>query len=166
MWGFSGKIRNLAKRLDPRRGRRAPRKRTDCPLEVTSLEGRQLLVINKITVAAVPNLLVPPDGQFVPVTVKGLIGTTLPVVPKAFFKVTDQYRRDEPFAALTLTPTVQKNVFSYSVTFRLQAKRSTRFPMGRHYYVLVGAGDNDGGNGVTVPVLVPLNPPPAKPPKP
>src|SRR5690348_8714860 len=100
MWRLSGAIQSLVERfpLRSRRSRPQTRKRTACPLEVTSLEGRQLFVINKITAVAVPNLLVPPNGQFVPVTLTGMIGTTLLVVPKAFFHVTDQYRRHEPFA--------------------------------------------------------------------
>lgn len=105
-----------------------------------------------------------------------------PTPKAAIFQVTDQYRRDEPrgaaplhqltnvtfFSPVTKTSTtayvglVRK--FSYSFTVNLQAQRSDRFPVGRHYYIDVAATDNDGGFGKTVAILVPLDvTPPAGP---
>jgi hypothetical protein len=100
---------------------------------------------------------------------------TRPFPGKALFQVTDQYRRDEPrgHIPIHLVATVNSFIpgtgstnaierllrqFTYTVTFHLQAKRSTRLPVGRHYYILVAAGDQDGGDGTTVAVLVPRDP--------
>jgi hypothetical protein len=131
-----------------------PTDRRRCRPEVAPLEERRLLFVTGITAVATPNVLVPPNGRYVPVTVTGTILDSHDKAPQSFFKVTDEYRRDEPFAPLTLQRTAQYT-FRYRVTFFLQAQRSTQVPDGRHYDILIAAGDQDGGNGKTIPVLVP-----------
>jgi hypothetical protein len=116
-----------------------------------------LAFVTSVTGVAVPSLLVPPNGQFMPVVVSGQITSTGAEAPRAFFQVTDEYRRDEPRGHLTLVKTAP-STYSYSFQIFLQAQRSTRVPDGRHYYILVAAGDQDSGNGATIPVLVPKGP--------
>ena len=48
-------------------------------------------------------------------------------------------------------------MFNFSFPIHLQASRSTRYPAGRRYYISVAAKDNDGWNGKTIPVQVPIS---------
>ncbi len=96
--------------------------------------------------------------------------------PVASFQVTDLYRRVEPRGRLDLDKlggvnfeqmvdvngrqelhVFNSSTYYYTVNIPLQADRSSNTPDGRRYYILISAGDQDNGNGVTVPVLVPQN---------
>jgi hypothetical protein len=99
-----------------------------------------------------------------------------PVPDTVLVQVTDQYRRDEPrFRAEiklvnstnVFTPpskgvaTAEESVvrhFSYTFTVKLQARRSSTQPEGRHYYINVAAADADDASSTTVAVLAPLDP--------
>jgi hypothetical protein len=142
------------RRKDRGKERRPQRRR--CLLEVTSLEDRSLEAVGTITATAVPRILAPNNGQIVPVTVSGTIFATRPGGPTAFFQVTDEYRRIEPKGHLVLHK-VATDSYAYSFTIDLQAKASTRVLDGRHYDILVAAGDVDNGNGVTIAVHVLTN---------
>jgi hypothetical protein len=130
---------------------------------VTALEDRTLAAIGPITAKAVPSILAPPNGRFVPVTVSGTIFATRPGGPKAFFQVTDEFRRIEPSRYIVLHK-IAANTYAYSFTINLQAKASSRVHDGRHYDILVAAGDADNANGITIAVHVP-NAPTSAPPK-
>jgi hypothetical protein len=130
-----------------RRSRRRP--------EVDALEERRLLAVSNLVVTAVPNILSPPDGRYVPVTVSGQLVATSASPPKGFFFVTDQYRAIEPRGAVALHPASTANLFTYSFTIHLRAKRGSQTPNGRQYDILVGATDKDNTAFKTIAVLVP-----------
>ena len=138
--------------------RRAPRRLAP---EVSPLEGRTLQAVNagQGFLKADPPVLAP-SGRYVTVAVTGQIGFNHLNPPNAFFFVTDEYRSDEPHGTgipLTFVETNKKNwdIYSYSFTIQLQAKRSTRTPDGRHYDLFVGASDNDDTDGLTLQIFVP-----------
>lgn len=59
------------------RTRTRTRPRSRCRVELTILEDRRLLTIGEITAAANPNILLPPNGRLVPVTISGEVGQLL-----------------------------------------------------------------------------------------
>ena len=145
-------VRTPARRRCRTRGRR---------LEVTALEGRQLLTLSptNIVAKATPHILSPPNGQYVPVTVTGTFNeSAADANPTGFFYVTDQYGKIEPFAAFALhqSPT-DKSTFTYSFTIELRAQRGSMTYNGRQYDILVGAHDAAGAVGKTIAVWVPKN---------
>jgi hypothetical protein len=129
---------------------------------VTALESRQLLSLSptNIVVKAVPKILSPPNGQYVPVTVSGSFNeSATSASPSGFFYVTDQYGKDEPRAAIALQQSASDpHTFTFSFTIHLQAKRGSQTPNGRQYDILVGAHDANGAVGKTIAVLVPKHP--------
>jgi hypothetical protein len=152
-------MRRLWSRLFPEsRGPRTPRRTTP---ELSRLEDRCLLLAVP-TANAVPELLFPPDGRLVPVTVTGTViqlkvPQNLPrprVNPIARFFVIDEYRRTEPGGFIHLVPK-SKNAWKYSFTVDLPASRSNSDTSGRHYSITVVSEDQDGANGQTIDVLVP-----------
>ena len=149
MRAFLGRFLRLSRKA-AKPVRRSPRYR----LEITALEDRKLLFVGTITAVATPQLLFPPNGRYVPVAVVGTIIESGPHAPTAFFQVTDEYRRDEPRAHLELVRT-SSTTYAYTFHIFLQADRSTRVPDGRHYDILVAAGDAQNGNGTTIAVIVP-----------
>lgn len=135
-----------------------PRKRPMAP-SLTELEPRtlQALLVGNWQVNIHPAVL-PPTNGFIPIHVYGEIASNKPKPPTGFFFVTDEYGTDEPRGNLALGPTVPvANYYEtpFSVTFYLQAKRSTNTQDGRHYDIFVGATDADGTAGETVAVYVP-----------
>jgi hypothetical protein len=123
--------------------------------KVDGLEDRRLLNIDKFLVTATPKVLRPPDGRFVPVTVSGSFETSIGSKPKGFFYVTDQYGRIEPRGAVALHTAGAPNLFSFSFTIYLQAKRGSQTMNGRQYDLLVGASDSDVTASKTIFVWVP-----------
>jgi hypothetical protein len=161
-------------RFLPRSGReRTPRHRPSprrFQAGVDALEGRQLLTFSIKTVQITPQLLWPPNGQYVPVQVSGTAiefhynGQSVtfneqPGPKVGQFRVTDEYRQNNPTGVFTPVHTTL-NQFTFSFTVYLQAKRSTEFPQGRRYYVSIGMEDADGWAGVTRAVWVPKSLPP------
>lgn len=152
--------------VDPRRRRprpRPPHRRRHTP-EVSGLERRELMTVvpKQATVLVVPQYL-PPNGQNIPVTFTGTLASTRSATPVGFFHVTDEYRRYEPFGNVALTPLGASDGyyrFGFKFTVSFPAQRSTNTPDGRHYYVLLGAQDQDNTDGRTVAVLVPKTYPP------
>jgi hypothetical protein len=174
--------------------RRARRSR----VELTALEDRRLPAIAAVTAVAAPRFLFPPDGQYVPVVVTGSVTqvitynlpghqTVAPTgkplagilakiavqpYPTASIQVTDQYRADEPRAAITLQLTGTRNffnkstpanptaaegqlrTFSYTSTIFLQAGLGEH-SNGRQYFINVYASDSAGGLGANVFTYVP-----------
>lgn len=130
------------------------RRHRQCRVEVTPLEGRCLMFAGA-TATVTPDVLFPPNGRFVPVTVTGqVIETNKRLTPTASFQVIDEYRRVEPSGPITLVRRPDGN-YDYSFTIRLQARRATQYPAGRRYYIIVAASDSEGGTGPTVAVQVP-----------
>ena len=144
--------------------------------EVGSLEVRQLKTVSAVDLKAVPDILIPPNGQFMTVKVSGtttsytqaITPDTYPEVPKVSFQVTDEYRRFEPRGPVAVTlertfpfKSVGKPyhgaVYKFSFNLKLPAERSSRDADGRQFSVLVAADDTDNGQGTTVPVLVPVD---------
>ncbi|MDR3638586.1 MAG: hypothetical protein P4L84_32575 [Isosphaeraceae bacterium] len=158
----------------PRRGREGKTRQRPSTrrfqAEVDALEGRQLLTFSIKTVQVTPQVLWPPDGQFVPVQISGTAiefhynGSRVtfheePGPKIGQFHVTDEYRQNNPTGIFTPVH-VTANRFTFSFTVDLQAKRSTEFPQGRRYYVAIGMEDADGWAGKTVAVWVPKSLPP------
>lgn len=156
-------------RSDTPRSRPSPRR---FQAAVDALEDRRLLTfsINVNSIVVQPHILWPPNGQYVPVQISGTAvefhynGHTAPQVdlpgPKiGQYHVTDQYRQNNLSAVFPITHVSGPN-FSFSFTVYLQAKRSTSFATGRHYFVAIGLSDSDGWAGHTVTVWVPKNLPP------
>jgi hypothetical protein len=109
-----------------------------------------------ITVTATPDILWPPNGQMVPVTVSGMMtdseldGTGVNPSTAAYV-VTDEYAQVQPSGSVPLQPNG-----SYSFTIQLQASRNGDDLDGRQYIITVSAQDNAGNKGaastvVTVP---------------
>jgi hypothetical protein len=130
-----------------------------------ALEGRQLLTFSIKTVHVVPQVLWPPNGQYVPVQVSGTAiefhynGSAVtfheePGPKRGTFKVVDEYRQDNPAGEFTPVH-VTGNQFTFSFTTDLQARRALEYPQGRRYYVTIGLADADGWAGKDVAVWVP-----------
>lgn len=150
-------MRRLWQRLWGGRGpdRAGRARRARCEPAVLGLERRELPVITAFTAAATPNVLAPPDNRYVAVEVAGTITDTRGLPRSANFFVVDEYRKLEPRGPLVLAPTATKDQFAFDVTINLQARRADHITAGRRYYVILTAGDQDGGVGRVVPVLVP-----------
>lgn len=133
----------------------AARRQRACRPAVACLEPRELNAIGQVTATVTPRILFPPNGRFVTVSVTGTVIATS-TEPKMFFAVTDEYRQFEPRARIHPVK-VETNKWAFAFTVPLQARASQRVPDGRHYDILVAAGDADNGNGATVGVLVPKN---------
>ena len=124
---------------------------------VTALESRELQATAVTDLTATPAILSPPNNRYVRVTITGnVLENRRKVIPDVDFRVTDEYRRIEPSGPVKLTR-LSKIAFGFKFTITLQAKRASEYPAGRHYYVLVETSDLDNGQGLTIPVLVPLN---------
>ena len=139
-------------------------------LELLPLEDRALLSFQAVGVHASPTVL-PANDKYVPVTVTGtfqeyhvvikgtkvsLVDSVEPGPKRASFQVVDQYRHDQPAGKITLDLTDPvKGVYTFSFTINLQASRRNADMTGRHYNIIVGAGDRDGWNGVVETVVVP-----------
>ena len=94
-----------------------------------------------ITLSATPNVLWPPNGKMVPVTISGTITDTRSGVNSrspAYF-VTDEYGQVQPTGAITLGAGG-----SYSFTVLLQASCLGSDLDGRHYTITVTASDSAG----------------------
>jgi hypothetical protein len=152
--------RRWAMRRDRRQG---PPGRRRTP-ELLALERRELqTIIFKQTPTLVSPRVLPPNGKNLPVVFTGVVASTRPQTPTGFFHVTDEYRQYEPFGSVALTPVGLYNGnygYSFRFTVRFPASRSTNTADGRHYYVMIGAKDQDNANGRTVAVLVPKTYPP------
>jgi hypothetical protein len=135
------------------------RRRRDRRPELTTLEGRQLLTLSptNIVVKAVPKILSPPNGEYLPVTVSGAFNeSATDAAPSGFFYVTDQYGTDEPRAGIDLHQSAtDPHTYAFSFTIHLHAERGSQSPNGRQYDILVGARDAAGAVGKTIAVLVP-----------
>jgi hypothetical protein len=150
----------------------APRSRNWYQAEVVELDQRVLLTpgVTGFNAKVEPNVLVPPNGRFVPVTISGQVAATTTTPPTGFFYVTDEYRELEPRGVFAVGPgqpfivngTPSGTIYPYSVTIFLQAQRSSDIPDGRHYYILVGARTPENNMSTTLPVIVPLSPVPPK----
>ncbi len=106
-----------------------------------------------ITLAAIPKILLPPDGRMVPVTISGTITDAGSGVnaSSAKFAVQDEYHRIQPHGTVTLDA-----AGNYSFTILLRASRGRSDLNGRKYTIGVNAMDNAGNRAakwsrVTVP---------------
>jgi hypothetical protein len=103
-----------------------------------------------ITAAATPNVLWPPNGAMLAVTISGTItdaGSGLDVASAAI-SVSDEYGEIQPSGAVGLDSGGQ-----YSFTIPLQAWRKGTDKDGRRYTVMVRAADN-AGNVATASTVV------------
>lgn len=106
-----------------------------------------------ITIAATPDILWPPNGKLVPVTVSGTITDKDSNVNAitATYEVKDEYGLIQPKGSVPL-----KKDGTYSFAIRLQASRNGNDRDGRQYTITVRAVDDEGNEGsgpaiVTVP---------------
>jgi len=107
----------------------------------------------KITIAATPETLWPPNGKLIPVTIVATItdaGSGVDPSTTAY-AVEDEYGSVEPSGSLTLGQDGR-----YTATIGLQASRNATDANGRQYIITVSAQDNEGNTGsvatgVTVP---------------
>ena len=161
----SGSGHQASPKLRPRRSRFVA--------EVSALEEKKLMSF-VVRATAVPNIIYPATGKYIPVVVSGeaieyhvttptvdgvtkvdVTYETLPGPKIARYRVVDEYREDEPQGNITLTP-VGGGVFNFSFTVYLQASRSSEAIAGRRYYVDITANDIDKSfGGEYVPVQVP-----------
>jgi hypothetical protein len=155
----------VVSRLLPR-GYRPPqaKSRRRAAPELTALEDR-ILQYFSVEATVVPSTLWPPNDRYVPVTVSGKLHEFAIVNNKqvfmelggpkrANFQVTDEYRRDEPSGPIKLEKQ-GGGVYTFSVTFHLQAKRAEDFIAGRRYYINVAAKDINGWGAKELAVQVP-----------
>jgi hypothetical protein len=129
--------------------------------DLDRLEERRLLSLdpNKIVLTATPKFLSPPNGQEVTVTVTGSFNGSDVAHAQAFFHVTDQYGKLEPFGTVVLHPSpTDSKLATFAFQFKLQAERGSMTYNGRQYDILVGAKDKDNTVGKTVAVTVPKEP--------
>lgn len=126
-----------------------------------SLESRDLTVVTSVTGIANPNVLQPPGNRWVTVSVKGTVNNTLKVRPSVNYQVIDDYRIVQPAARVKLTPYFNKpsdHRYTYEFTVKLPAQVASSNTGGRHFFILVSAGDAQNGAGKYMPVWVPLKP--------
>jgi hypothetical protein len=138
----------------------SPRRRHASAPELAPLERRELMtiLINLFTTKIYPQVLTPSNGKYVPIHLQGTVATSLTTaVPSLSFVVTDQWRQDEPTAAIALHP-IGPGIYSYDTQFYLQALTRGTFAQSRHYYVLVIAKDADGPLSRTLPIVVLAHP--------
>ncbi len=157
-------VTRLLSQLRP--GRKRPkidRARRLAP-QVAPLEDRQLLYFS-VAATAVPSVIWPPNGRYVPVVVSGTFKEFALVNSKqvfenlsgpkvANFQVVDEYHRDEPAGPIQMIDEGHGQ-YGFSFTINLQAERANEYVAGRRYYVIVAANDVNGWAGETVPVQVP-----------
>ncbi|MFO0959902.1 MAG: hypothetical protein U0800_21115 [Isosphaeraceae bacterium] len=128
------------------------------------LESRDLTVVSSVTGIAMPNVLQPPGNRWVTVSVKGTVNNTLKVQPQVNYQVIDDYRVVQPVGNVKLTRFYSKpgdHRYSYDFTVQLPAQVASNDTGGRHFFILVSAGDAQNGNGKYMPVWVPSKPIPA-----
>jgi hypothetical protein len=148
--------------LPPRRPRDAggARRRRCRPPEVCPLEVRELTTINGFSpVSASTQVLTPPDGRFVPITLSGAVSNDNRVAPTVRVHVVDEYRRVNIARRIPVTRqggTVGKGgLYTYSFTVHLEASRADQDLAGRQYYVIITVMDPNNGGARIVPVVVP-----------
>ena len=98
-----------------------------------------------ITVAASSEILWPPHGQRVPVTMSGAM-TDAPEgsgVQSAAYQVMDEYGQSQPSGSI-----IPGADGRYAFTVRLQASRHGNDRDGRDYTIAVSATDTAGNSGV------------------
>jgi hypothetical protein len=106
-----------------------------------------------ISVVVTPEILGPPNGKLVAVTVSGTTGDGGSGVDRssATYRVEDEYGQVEPSGTMALDAAGH-----YSFTVMLQASRSGSDRDGRHYSVIVSVKDNAGNSAsATAVVIVP-----------
>ncbi len=149
------------------RGKRPGRRRTFRPV-ITRLEDRRVLATGVNIMSVLPNILIPPKGQYIPVLVQGYVTrSNTTETPLVRYQVVDQYHRYEPYGKVTAMKLVNPNEFRYAVTIPLLASRSTLNgpnAIGRQYSILVVSTDSQDSSSAYAGAIVPLNA--HKPPKP
>jgi hypothetical protein len=105
-------------------------------VEVAPLESRALLSTLTITESVSPQILWPPNGRFVPVTVSGTITDTGATVNSVQYNVQDS----EGINNIGNTPVTLSNGH-YSFVVDLQARRSGQDKAGRMYTIDILASD-------------------------
>jgi hypothetical protein len=149
--------------LRPGRRAAADRRRRHRPPEVCALEARELTTITGFSpVTSSTQILTPPDGRRVPVTLTGAVSNDRPTPPIVELHVIDEYRRVNtafrvPVGRLEI-PERSDRVYSYSSTVLLEASRSDQDRAGRQYYLFITVEDEDNGGARVVPVVVPFDP--------
>jgi hypothetical protein len=135
------------------------RRRRCRPPEVCPLEARELTTITGFSpVTASTQVLTPPNGRFVPITLSGAISNDRLPAPTARVHVIDEYRRVNTVRGVPLQLVgmfSNGNLYTYSFTIRLEASRADQDLAGRQYYVIITARDRNNGGARIVPVIVP-----------
>jgi hypothetical protein len=153
-WGLlpSGRPRDAA----------CARRRKYRPPQVCPLEARELTTLTGISlVTASTQVLTPPNGRFVPITLSGQVANDRLPAPTAQVHVIDEYRRVNSARPIPLTAMGKfsgSNLYTYSFTVRLEASRSDQDLAGRQYYVIITFKDRNTGGARIVPVIVPHDP--------
>jgi hypothetical protein len=142
-------------RADYRRTRRALKRTFD--LNAARLETRELATVLALDAVAVPQVLSPPNGQYVPIRVTGTY-TVAPGAPKAQvnFQVVDEYRLVQPAGDVKSQRIKgQPGRFRFSFTTYLQARVASADSSGRQYSMSVAAYQQDGSAGKSIGFAVP-----------
>ncbi len=135
---------------------------------IARLEDRTLNSTGISVLSVVPNVLIPPKGQTIQVTVQGNVTeSSAKVKPIVRYLVVDQYHVYEPHGRIVHLIPINPNAYRYIVKIPLQASRSTKNgpnAYGRQYSILLTSQDADNSAAVYAGAVVPLNP--SRPPKP
>jgi hypothetical protein len=104
-----------------------------------------------ITIAATPDILWPPNGKLIPVTVSGTITDKDSNVDAitATYEVKDEYGLIQPSGQITTLDASGH----YSFRIQLQASRNGNDADGRQYTITVRAVDDEGNAG-SAPAIV------------
>ncbi len=140
-----------------RAAERAPVRSCRPNLAGLALERRELLTISDFKVAINPQIIYPPNSQYVPITVTGSYkvgphqGAAL-----ANFLVVDEYRLDMPHGDVKSHP-VPDEVGRYTFSFQthLQARVAGGDSDGRLYTIAVSARQPDNAAGQSFGIWVP-----------
>jgi hypothetical protein len=118
------------------------------------LESRECQTITGLQAVVAPQILKPPNGRFVTVTVKGEIGESGKQAPIVKFQVIDEYRQVQPGGRVKLV-LVEPGRYKFAFQAALQATVASNDKPGRLYFISIAAEDAQGSLGQMLHVLVP-----------
>ena len=136
---------------------RAPVRKFKPDLAGLALERRELLTITDFKVALSPQILTPPNSQYVPITVTGSYKVGPHQGPaRVNFQVVDEYRLVMPYGDVH-SHAVPNEVGRYTFSFQtnVQARVAGADSNGRLYTICVAAGQPDNSVGNSYGIWVP-----------
>jgi len=140
-----------------RRHERGPIRGLKPDLGELALERRELLTITEFKVSLSPQILYPPNSQYVPISVSGSYKVGPHQGPAlANFQVVDEYRLDMPYGDVKSHPVPnQAGRYTFSFQTFLQARVAGGDSNGRLYTIAVSARQSDNAVGNSYGIWVP-----------